>query len=211
MAGLFNFNPNAGIFGQSFADRRQQRQQNRGLMPGQGLQRLLGGLATGFIPQMLRGTQGLYAQNNQDLFSATTAPTVPSLQQQFGAMTGGMAAPMNANLGAVTRDTQPGLLNSQQQEVADAILGQFGMTSAQGYNATDYLTNGQLDLTKMQPWMLQGLSAQDRDRMRNSNVLGASLLTSMLPYSPPLAQAGTVPAQPRPAASKRQPPRKGGR
>jgi hypothetical protein len=210
MAGLFNFNPNAGIFGQSFADRRQQRQQNTGLMPGQGLAQLGMGLLNP-LSSLMRGAQGLYARNNQDQFSATTAPTVPSLQQQFGAMTGGMAAPMNANLGAVTRDTQPGLLNSQQQEVADAILGQFGMTSAQGYNATDYLTNGQLDLTKMQPWMLQGLSAQDRDRMRNSNVLGASLLTSMLPYSPPLTQAGTVPAQPRPAASKRQPPRKGGR
>jgi hypothetical protein len=183
----------------------QNFQQNTGFRPGQGFGRFLGGLATGGIAPMLRGLQGLFGRRNQDQFSATTTPSVPSFHEQLSAMTGGLVTGPNANLasladqsGAVTGGAPGTLLNPRQDEIANLILNQFGVTSNQGFNAQDFLTNGRLDLTKVGQPLLQGLSADDRNRMRNANVLGSSLLTAGLPFSPPLqTTAATTPRRRR--------------
>lgn len=122
----------------------------------------------------------------QHPLQGSTGTSGTPLNQQFSAMTGGLLPGTGDNLEALVRQNQPGVLNSQHHTVADSILRQFGVTSEQGFNATDYLTNGRLDLTRMPQNLLQGLDADARWRMRNANVLGSSLLTDLLPFSPPM-------------------------
>lgn len=156
------------------------------------------GYNLGLVPNPLQSLQG-----NPNVVTPLGQPQGPlsqdvlgglsgNLHNQFNLMTGGLNLGPNANLAAFTTPT--GNIDPRNPDVARSILGQFGLP--QGFDPNNILTNGQLDLTKLSPAVLARISAPDRTRLMNANVLGATLLNNVL-NQPAAPAARTYPTRTR--------------